>query len=160
MKPAVGFLVLSAVLFLGWIGWLAYLVATARPPVVLSRPQFLASTLDVIGRVDARPDGRPNPEVSVREVRWPQEGPEKALAGTTVTVHDLPEHAEGGWAGPDSYILPLVKDGKDYRVARIPHSPGFEADTQAARARIYRETPQTLCQLEEVPKPEGSHTGD
>jgi hypothetical protein len=160
MKPAVGFLVLTAALFLGWIGWLAYLVATARPPVVLSRPQFLASTVDVIGWVDARPDGRPNPEVRVREVHWPPEGPEKGLTDTTITVHDLPERAEEGWTGPNFYILPLVKDGKDYRVARIPRSPGFEADTQGGRPRIYQETSQTHCQLEEVRKPEGSQAGD
>jgi len=38
-------------LFLAWISWLAYLAATTTHPLVLSRPQFLVTDLDVIAEV-------------------------------------------------------------------------------------------------------------
>jgi hypothetical protein len=55
MKPAASLFVTFAVLFVAWLGYLAYLVFD-RPqsPQVLSRPQFLVSQLDVVGVIDDR----------------------------------------------------------------------------------------------------------
>src|SRR5436309_173879 len=51
-------LAVSAALFLAWLGFLTYLVLTdARPPVV-SYPQLLAATEDVVATVEAAPDGQ------------------------------------------------------------------------------------------------------
>ena len=47
MAPRVR-LVLSGSLFLAWIGYLAYLVAITRNPVILSRPQFLEANVYVL----------------------------------------------------------------------------------------------------------------
>ncbi len=149
LKSAKIRLALAAVLFAAWIGWLVYLVVTARgvsfsPPVVLSRPQFLVSQLDVIAEVE-RADGNPS-EVTIREVSWPKE--EKKLAGEKIRVTNLSKC--DGWNGPGEYILPLIKSGKDgYEVTPQPLLPG----AGAGRPRIYPSTPQTRQQLQALPKP-------
>jgi len=148
-------LLLATVLFAGWMGWLAYLVismkATLPPgatrPVVLSRPQFLVSNLDVIAEVPAY--DRDPVEVTVREVHWPKE--KQNLVGKKINVSRLPE-CRDDWVAPGEYILALMPLGETgYQVVRVPQSPGFPS----GRPRIYPVTPQTRRQLQEVRKPEG-----
>jgi hypothetical protein len=141
---------IAAALFAGWLGWLAYLAATTTHPVVLSRPQFLVSTLDVIAEVHAA-DGHPAEEVTVREVHWPATGREK-LVGEQIRVINLPKCE--GWDLPGSYILPLVREGDAYRVASTPPSPGYSPLTGDAPQRIYPVTDETRHQLETIRKPE------
>ncbi|HEV3262690.1 MAG TPA: hypothetical protein VG013_37970 [Gemmataceae bacterium] len=144
-------LVLSAGLFVAWIGWLAYLAATAKQPVVLSRPQFLVSTLDVIADV-RETDGKPDAQATVREVHWPAQG-ERKLVGKTISVKNLSECQ--GWKGPGPYILPLARDmAGDFEVAAIPPSPGFPPGGKEPKPRIYPLTPETEHQLHDIPKPE------
>ena len=83
MRAQVARLALTATLFLGWLGYLSYQVAT-RPviattgqPLVLSRPQLLASELDVIAEVEdtrSGPDTKEKYEATVVEVLYPPEG--------------------------------------------------------------------------------------
>src|SRR2546426_1012264 len=64
-------LVVSACLFMGWLGFLAYLVAESRT-IVLSKPQFLVAKLYVV--VDVRDkDDRANPDVTVEKILWPND---------------------------------------------------------------------------------------
>src|SRR5689334_762472 len=91
-------LLLAAGLFAAWIGWLAYLAATTTRPIVLSRPQFLVSTLDVIAEVKAESD-RPAPTVTVKEVHWQQPGG-KVKPGDRLTVANLSTCQ--GWHSPGS----------------------------------------------------------
>jgi hypothetical protein len=135
----------AVVLFGAWIGWLAYLAATTSRPTVLSRPQFLVSTLDVIARVDDD-HGRPGAVVHVLSVRWP--AGQQDEWDRPITVTNLSECR--GWTGPGEYILPLVADGDNYRVAGIPPSPGYPGGAP----RIYSRTPEMLAQLESVAKAE------
>ena len=153
-------LVVSAILFVAWIGYLLYLVIeTARPtvqlwppritksqPVVLSRPQLLISTLDVIADVQAR-NGQPEPDVTIEAVQWPPSQQDRP-AQKQIKVSNLVGCE--GWKGPGRYILPLVKNGEEYRVARIPPSPGFEGGLP----RIYPATAETERQLQSIQKPE------
>jgi hypothetical protein len=141
-------LAIAAVLFLGWLGWLAYLAFTTTRPVVLSRPQLLVSTLDVIAQVSSR-DSAPDPDVVVEEVHWPPSR-QAELVGHALTVTNLA--ACQGWTGPGIYILPLVSDGAAYQVAGIPPSPGFIPARADDRPRIYPKTPETVAQLEEIHK--------
>ena len=130
---------------MAWIGFLALLAATATQPVVLSRPQFLVSQVDVIAQVEQGKDG-PDPEVSVREIRWPAKGTED-LVGKKTTILNLKQC--DGWQGPGSYIIPLRKADKDtFVVVSPPMSPGFEP--MKVRPRIYRETAETLRQLNSI----------
>ena len=144
-------LVFFAGLFLIWICWLVYLAITATRPIVLSRPQFLVSKLDVIAEVRAN-DSKPISDVEVREVHWPPKQADQ-LAGKKITVVNLSQC--DGWNGPGLYILPLEEttDGKqdhEYQVARIPLSPGFNPST--SKPRIYPKTPETLRQLNSIHK--------
>jgi hypothetical protein len=152
MKAAALRLALAGVLFAAWIGWLVSLVysmkASVPPggsrPIVLSRPQFLVSSLDVsadVPAIDADPA-----EVTVREVFWPNT--EQDLVGKRLKVSHLSECRED-WLGPGEYILPLERLGENgYQVVPLPRSPGFPS----GRPRIYPSTPQTREQLKGIRK--------
>jgi hypothetical protein len=126
----------AAGLFVGWIGWLAYLAFTDAAPPVLSEPQLIAATADLVAEVQAGPDGKAVAAVKVR--RWLTTGPD----GPTITVTNLPECQ--GFEGPGEYLLPLVADGKDYRVALPTRSPGIDprGNGSIKRVSIYRRTPE------------------
>jgi hypothetical protein len=153
MKPAAGRLLLMIVLFGGWLAYLGYLVYT-RPqtvggkPLVLSRPQFLVSTLDVIGRVED------HDKVTVVEVLYPAQGA-PVKKGDVLSVEDFgSQPPPSGYSGPGEYLLPLLPLGPDkkrFRVTPIPPSPGYAR----GEARIYPVTAQTLAQYREMPKPGG-----
>ena len=155
----------AAFLLFSWLSWLAYLAITATRPIVLSRPQFLVSTLDVIADL-GEADGHANSEVKIYQVHWPPSG-QAGLVDKTITVTNLSRSsATGGWTfpdgwkGPGQYILPLVVNGDNYRVAAVPLSPGYEpAHPQDLPPRIYPVTPETLHQLEEIPKPDAGEPG-
>jgi hypothetical protein len=130
MKPAAARLLVTGALFLGWMAYLAYQVATLPraapaspastllalgeepPPLVLSRPQILTSRLDVIGEV---PEGRGEVEVTVVQVLSPEKGA-PVQEGDTIVVTNvedcrLPVHRQErvAWTGPGRYLLPLRK---------------------------------------------------
>ena len=154
MKPPTLAFVLAAALFAAWIGWLVYLVSAmksslppgASRPVVLSRPQFLVSSLDIIANVD-QIDADPA-EVTVRDVVWPEGKEAQDLRDKKIKVSHLPECGQD-WIGPGDYILPLMRSGEQgYQVAPLPRSPGFPS----GRPRIYPSTPETRRQLPEIRK--------
>src|SRR5262245_29830429 len=140
----------SAAVFLAWVGWLGYLAATTRNPVVLSRPQLLASNVDVIGHVEAL-----NKPVEVKEVLWSQAPDAKQLEGKAVTVANLPACKEG-WKGPGDYLLPLVHtaqpDGGEKLEVAVPpaRSPGIDPTLPP---RIYPDTPDVREQLRQFRNP-------
>jgi hypothetical protein len=148
MKPAVWRLLGAVVLFAGWVGYLGYLAATTRNPVVVSRPQLLVSNLDVVAHVESV-DGEP--KVAIEEVLWPRDADSQKLVGASLDIVNLADSE--GWKGAGSYILPLTRGPKDtYRITAIPRSPGYER--QGFVTRIYPATPATRAQLNEIPKPE------
>lgn len=143
MKRAVLRLVLAIVLFAAWIGWLAHLALTASRPIVLSRPQFLVSNLDVIAQLTS-PDAA---EVPVQGVHWPPAAKAR-FEGKKLRIANLAECA--GWAGPGPYILALTGSGENFRVAPTPPSPGYSG---LGQPRIYPLTPETEQQLDAIHKP-------
>src|SRR5215203_1375661 len=111
MKPTVARLVLCVSVFVLWLGYLGYLVAT-RPvtsgnwPLVLSLPQIQASSIDVIAELP-QPPGKEDAEVTVVEVLYPpDEGEPGVKAGDKLRVTNLtecrplPRHA-GSMPPPD-----------------------------------------------------------
>jgi hypothetical protein len=114
----------------------------------LRRPQFLASTLDIIAWVD-RGENDPASRVKVVQVLWPKQGAE-SLVGQTLTIGNLPDCQ--GWTVPGDYILPLVKDGDNYRIAHIPPSPGFSPFSPENRPWIYPSTDETRAQFNTISK--------
>lgn len=134
--------------FAAWVGWLGYQALSHGRFPVLSRAQFLVSTIDVIGVVEADPNGKPSPVVNVQEVHWPPDGA-GLKAGCSIPVPNLPQST--GFGSTGVYIVPLVRDDKsgDYRIAGLPPSPGFVTGGQLF---IYPLTPETRQQLDAIPK--------
>lgn len=139
----------ALLLFVGWVGWLAYLALTVTRPIVLSRPQFLAAQLDVLATVRAGADGKPETAVKVERLLWPADAAEKRDEIRVINLATIPR--ADGWVGPGSYLLPLVKDGDDYRVPAIPYSPGLSSSH--SRPRVYPATPETLAQERQIRQP-------
>jgi hypothetical protein len=146
MRP-VWKLVLASVLFAGWIGYLVYLVVTARNPVVLSRPQLLVTDFAVKAHID-------NPEsntVKVESVYWVRDD-KKPPANGDITVANL-DQCKGSpyYTGPGEYILPLQRTkAGEYLVAQIPRSPGYPPAERETAVRIYPDTAETRQQLERL----------
>jgi hypothetical protein len=175
-------LVLVSGLFVGWLGYLGFLVAT-RPviepgwsqllprepgwPLVLSRPQILASDEVVIATLPDRPDrgeGAHGGErrswlpVVVVEVLSPRGSTLKP--GDTIQVapledcHPLPrlrgQVPPDDWTGKGDYLLPLKRargQPGPFKVTAIPPSPGFDTSDVY---RIYPKTPEALAQYRRI----------
>jgi hypothetical protein len=152
-------LAVIAVLFAAWLGYLGYLVST-RPevptgPRVLSRPQAMTSTFDVIAEVTPDSD-----KVTIKRVLYPVS--HKAWEGKTLRVPNLNDcGVMRGTAGPGfqrditlpgEYLLLLNGLGQDAAlVAPIPPSPGFSREIVNPRA--YVATPDIRAQYAQVQKP-------
>ncbi|MFO0968616.1 MAG: hypothetical protein U0793_23920 [Gemmataceae bacterium] len=121
-------LAVATILFLGWIGFLAFLVVRTRDPVILSRPQFLKA--DAVVVVDlAEKNGVPATEVTLKETLWQAEGKEAIpTALRLAAVADI--GPDQGWRGPGEYIVPLRLGSTGYEIPPIPWSPGFSPLTQ------------------------------
>jgi hypothetical protein len=172
MKLARARLILTVILFLGWLGYLSYLVAE-RPPkrsgdeefVVLSRPQFLVSELDVVAEIKKGSD-----EVIVKSVLFPDTDAARQLQGKTIRVTNLafchpPDDHKRHWdslkaeqkknlldvSQDGEYLLALHDpdgEGKEYRVAATPDSPSFMRGTP----RAYPATSEVLAQYRQIKK--------
>jgi hypothetical protein len=154
-RVAVRRLTLVSLLFIGWLGYLVYLVLHLPPsgpsgPIVLSRPQFLVSHVDVIARIDGK-DG----PVRVEEVRSRIDDEFLDLQGKDIKVTNLSQcRAQDGdkaldWTGPGRYLVPLFKiEGDSFSVVPIPPSPGYPANHpgSAGPPRIYPANPKVMEQ--------------
>src|SRR6516165_4608235 len=110
MKARAIRLILASLLFILWTSWLIYLTVTATSPIILSRPQFLVSELQIIAPVERLGSG--TTELVVKEVPWPENT--RALVEKKLAVENLAQCA--GFAGPGDYILPLTRQGDKYQV--------------------------------------------
>ncbi len=151
MKPAAWRLVVTAVLFAGWIAYLGYLVAATRNPIVLSRPQFLVASLHVIAT-------RNGPDTFlVDEVLYPA-GKNEDWQGKTITVRNLKTcQVYSARAGAEpvpadegrKYLMPIdVEEGANVRVAPLPPSPGYKMGPP----RIYPVDTAVLNEYRWIPK--------
>ena len=146
-------LVVSAALFVGWIGFLAVLVAVTRDPVILSRPQILVSNLCVLAKIDER-GGQAAPSVLVTKVPWSADD-DKSLETQTLTLSDLAdlERAQG-WAGAGEYLLPLTKrqlgNNAVYELTPIPAMPGFQPTVSVELADAGPDPDQVARLLEQA----------
>lgn len=140
-----GVLALLALLFAGWIGWLAYLAYHTTQPIVLARPQFLISQIDVVAELHG--DSGPAPTVKVSEVLY-STGKQHLAAGSEIEIANLAHlRPAEGWRGEGQYILPLMKDAEGkHRLAPIPRSPGYGGGSP----RIYPLTPETREQHRQI----------
>jgi hypothetical protein len=157
-------LLLVSGVFLGWLGYLGYLVAT-RPryddgwPLVVSRPQVLASRVDVVADLPD-PGEADEVDVTVVEVLYPKETSLKSEAKIKVShLNEChPVSRPGGrkpprdWQRAGRYLLPqtpVANQPGHYSVTAIPPSPGF---TEPGAYRIYPDTTETRAQYERIAK--------
>jgi hypothetical protein len=121
-------LAVAASLFTAWLGYLFLLVLTSQHTVVLSRPQFLVSSLFVVADLTDDGDGKPARTATIERVLWSSELVD--LKGAKIKIANLPDTALQGYEGPGKYILPLqelpAKSGPVYQIARVPPSPRYE----------------------------------
>lgn len=177
MRPTLARLLLTAILFLGWLGYLGYLVV-CRPhtpdglrgafegrPLTLSCPQILVSTLDVVAEVS----GDKGENVVVKEVLFPKDSAVKV--GETIHVelidkcHALPDplakeaNPPPDYTGPGVYLLPLQRLGNEedrhYQVVPTPSSPGFYSvpNVGVGPPRIYPATKEMRAEYQSIAKP-------
>jgi hypothetical protein len=157
VKRRLIFVVVLAVLFLSWIGYLAVLAYTSRHTVVLSRQQLLAADLVVVAQVESL-----EKPVTVSEVVWPKTPETEVFVGANLPLANL-KAGQADWAGPGLYLVPLVakKTGAEakFEVALpSPRMPGYDPDFDQGRKsthppRIYPATPETRAQVGKVLNP-------
>jgi hypothetical protein len=179
MKLAAERLILTVALFLGWLGYLTYLVI-CRPhtpdgllgafegrPLTLSRPQFLVSTLDVVADIS----GEKGEKVMVKEVLF-----NKSKASVKPDDEIYVENIERcrplsdplaketnpppDYSGPGEYILPLqpldAEEARRFEVVPTPPSPGFPTSqgVNFGPPRLYPATPQMRAEYNKIVKPQ------
>jgi hypothetical protein len=155
MKPTVVRFLFTVVLFLGWLSYLAVQVwSVPNPIVLLSRPQFLVSQLDVVARISGS-------SVTIEQKLFPKgdDSESDPKVGAEIKVANLSDCRPPGtrdresppdWKGDGLYILALQpsRDGKSYTVVPTPPSPGFLFGTP----RIYPADGETLAQYRSIAK--------
>jgi hypothetical protein len=137
--------VAALLVFLAWLGWLAFAVQSKGNPV-LSRAQVIHANQIVFAEVRVGDDGLPLPTAQVT----------KALRGNVplgpIEVLNLPSALPAGtkqFPGAGEYLLLLAGDGKTYRIVGLPRSPGFEP-AEPTRPVIYPATDATRRQIEKL----------
>jgi hypothetical protein len=154
------------VLYGCWLGYLSWMVAK-RPiqapgyALVLSRPQLLASPIDIIASIPDR-----NGKAKVVEVLYPTENA-PVKPGDEITLRFVDEcrplavtrnaTPPDDWEGAGNYLVPMrASPGVqgEYEVMAIPTSPGFRAPMLNPPVRIYRDSPETRAQYARISKPE------
>ncbi|MGL6076428.1 MAG: hypothetical protein ACRC8S_19925 [Fimbriiglobus sp.] len=141
----------ALVLFVAWLGWLAFAVQSKGNPI-LSRAQVINANQIVFAEVRVGDDGLPLPMAQVTKV----------LRGNVpvgpIEVMNLPAALPAGakhFSGPGEYLLLLSGDGKTYRIVGLPRSPGFEP-AEPTRPVLYPATDATRLQIEKLIKDQGT----
>src|SRR5262245_38596581 len=120
-------LIVAALLFFGWLGWLGYAVSRKGTVQIVSRAQLTAATHWVVAELKVGSDGLPIEKVTVKEViRGDKITGEIEVRRLASALTPLPVAGESRSPPPGDYLLPLVKVGDGvYRVAGSPRSPGY-----------------------------------
>jgi hypothetical protein len=153
-------LLVTAVLFIGWLSWLGFLALTKSSAPLVSHAQAAAATRAVRAKLTTGDDGRPRDDVTVVEclaIRTTNDQPPllKELApNSQITVTNLPSCA--GYSGEGEYLLLLGRDARDgpavegrpvYYVVGQQRSPGADL-ANIGPPMIYRWSDETAGDLQ------------
>jgi hypothetical protein len=89
-------------------------------------------------------DGKPNPEIQVRETLW-NGGP--TISPGNLRIENLKEAT--GFNGPGRYVLLLALDQGKYKVVGLPRSPGLEFVPNGDRPSVYPDVPAVRQQVDQ-----------
>jgi hypothetical protein len=118
---------LAALLFAGWLGWLAYAVANKGTVQVVSRAQLL-----VIEVKDAS-----GAAIVKENLRGETASGEIAIVNWRTAVLPLSDRKSSDTLSPGVYLVAVNKVvGNQFSIAGLPRSPGIEAQT-AERPLVY-----------------------
>lgn len=126
-------LIVSACLFLAWIGFLGFLVYE-RNLIFLSRPQFAVAQAFAV--VEIRDDqGQAQPQVTVKEIAWCADKADETLK--TLSLPELLSCSKAqGYRGAGVYVIPLMKRNTFFQIAPV-QTPGYPRPYSHATVRIF-----------------------
>jgi hypothetical protein len=114
-------LVIAAIAFFGWLGYLAYTVSQNGHVPVISRAQITAAKLIVVAEVTIDSQGLPEEKVQVNKMISGKE-----ISGK-IQINNLPKAiAAGDYRTPVAglYVIPLVPvSDQEFAVADLPATP-------------------------------------
>jgi hypothetical protein len=143
MKRSPIALAISGLVFVGWLGYLGIQAWQYRtPPIIVSRSQLLASQYEVILLLADAGNGKPSVSTATVVELLSSVDKNGPAIGQTLDIVNIDSCV--GFTGPGSYILPLAKLGKIYRVATPPLDPGASINL---RPTVYPDTPSTRKQV-------------
>jgi hypothetical protein len=146
MKAARFRLIVTAVLFVGWLGYLAYLALGFSKPVTLSNSQMLVATHFVKADIALDPAGKPSPQVLRRETFGTRGVPDEKLTIDNLDEARLPNGKPISAAG--SYLLLLRQTGPTrFEVVGAPTGQGN--DLSAKHLWVYPWSAEIERQLRE-----------
>ena len=150
-------LFVAAVLFIGWLSYLGYAALTKNRGPVISRAQAAAATHAVVAEVEAGPDGKPRPQVTVVE-SFGGNSPGRDAKLFVANLADVQ-----GFDGPGQYLLLLAADPRlqgvklnpddlpPFAVVGQQRSPGNDL-VGVGRPLVYHWTDDLRKQFEKLPK--------
>ncbi len=128
----------AMVLYLGWLGYLAWQVAITRipggPTPVLSRSQWAGSDAEVLGKITG-----PN-ELEILDILYAPKDLKldkgKRFIGGLESAQKAPQKTIP--TGEETWLVPLRKVADGFMVAPLPSGPGFRAGPPGENiGRIY-----------------------
>jgi hypothetical protein len=129
-------LVLAAVAFFGWLGYLSYAAVTKSRAPVVSHAQAAAADAAVVAELDG------SQTVKVVEKLWGD-----APSGS-VEVVNLREPR--GYTGPGPYLLFLAHRGEAWAVVGLQRSPGTDLSNQVSPPIVYAWSDAVRMQVEKM----------
>ncbi|QVL30456.1 hypothetical protein KIH39_16535 [Telmatocola sphagniphila] len=143
-------LYIAAVLFFGWIAYLAYLALNFNHPVILSRSQLLTTEWAVVADIKVDEKGDPSPEVQVVEdLHWDKQKPELPKSISIINLADANYPEKKKLESGKHLLLLGKKQGDQYTVALTPNSPG----EHGGRVYLYPWNPEIEKQFQKYRSP-------
>jgi hypothetical protein len=136
-------LVVSAMLFISWLGFLSFLVLETKK-VIIARPQFQIAQAVFVVKI--RDDGgKPDPLVTVREILWGN----GASVGQELRLNDLLGcKKEHGYSGAGDYVIPLTRRADAWQIVPIS-TPGYKRQNRShGTLEIFDAGPHSDCVLD------------
>jgi hypothetical protein len=151
MKWAKIRLVVTGILFLSWLGWLAYLAINYSQPIVVSRSQIMLVTHPAEAKIFIE-NGQPKEAQILRILgKTPDQDQilhqEKPIDIKNLVLARLA--TEKPLVNEQVYLLPLIKhtDGS-YELVSAPGSPGMQSSPH--RPLVYPFVPKVEKQVREL----------